>query len=1110
MKTKIYLIYLITIVAGIQLLPGACTDYHEEWIPVEDPTGTFTLSLELPRSKTVELATRNMTERQEHEINEMTLLLFTTAPGNTEQLHSTVSIKAAALKRDPSDNRLYTATVKLEPGTYSTCLALANSASELSAQSGLLAKGTSRSKIEEELLLSLAEDARWEASQANPRLFPMWGMIEGGSTGIVISNTPKNLSIKLFRMLASIDLIIEQEDKQGNPLPGFKLDKVHLCNFYRNGRIIPMSNSEHYDSTKLIDASLPSDARRLTYDEPLVYNGTLADVNSAPDIVIRREIYTFEQLPSDGEEESKAPFLIIEGEYDDTGYPSFYRIDFVERQHEDPADPEKAKDNFLPLIRNYTYNIVVKEILGPGYRSLEDAAICKPFNTVNEIFRFDDSDSESVQFDGKYFLSVSDGTIHYDKEESSRTLVVKTDSPLGWKIEGVTYSGGDGSTGWLSMDKKNGPRGENGEILLTADAYNATEPTPREAVFTVISGRMEHTVQVTQSHLQGISLEIVDEAGEPLTEIWFRSNPRTTPTLPERKFTVKWSAPIECKMGVLMMGDRIFPFETSGDNAIQEGRTLSSGEGMHTFTIKPTAFTEQETDPEGGNPFLLEGATVTFQIENEEETITKNIYIRHQCFSIVIDNPQVYSYMGHKNAITVYSNTSWILQEVETELQDLFLIPDKNTDFKEMEGTTGGYNTQTGDILEYKVQPAAYNDETKIYGLNRAGRKMVLTFCDTEGIAPDQIIDFIATTPDPNCYLVRSVSSVHIPLRKLFWAWERELDRELSPIVSGALSAEIIWQTASGLIQSAVLEGGSSNDYRDYTVGVTTGGISDGNALVAVRSGNEILWSFHIWVTDYDPQANAAPFVGPNGAIFMDHNLGSNGIYDPNNITPESLGLYYQWGRKDPFPGGKSIKEIDLTNAANQYNLYDAGNNPVSITYQGIDANTENNLGNSINNPTWFYTANSNSFPNEDWYTAKTEIIYQNDFLWDDKWGRKTVFDPCPAGWRVSAYMDMEYLYKYNTPVKYTFVNNYYPTFTLGEKSLVFPSGGHIDDGYYESADPSFIPNFYPYANIWDREPVIHGAIAEMFSNIIYADGMGTRKIGMSVRCVKDTYNWNP
>ncbi|MCD8043989.1 MAG: BACON domain-containing protein [Tannerellaceae bacterium] len=1119
MKTKKYILYaIITGMVAIQLLTVACTDSYGDWQPDENYTSPFTLSLELPRPKTAELTTRAMTEEQESQVKELTLLLFKTGAGNTEVLESTRTIPGEKLIPDGNNPRRYTTTATLDPGTYSSFVILANSETALSTPGAqaLLTPGTSRSDIEEGLLFSLDDATRWNAT-SSPQLIPMWGMIEGGSTGIQINNTPKTYSTKLFRMLASIDLIIEQEDEDGNPLPAFKPTNIYLCNFYRNGRMIPMHTTSHYDGSKLLDTSLPADARRLTYTDPLVYESDLADPDKLPDIVIRNEIYTFEQPPSDGAEESSAPFIILKGEYEDTGYDSFYRIDFVERQHEDPADPLKAEDNFLPLIRNYTYSIVVKEILGPGYRSFEDAATCKPFNTVNEVFRFDDSDSESVQFDGKYFLSVSDETIHYNRDESTQTFVVKTDSPLGWQIGNILYSGGDGSTGWLTMDKDEGVRGGNGEVSLTAAAYNSTTSTPREASFTVTSGRMEHTIKVIQSHLQGISLEIVDEAGEPLTEIWFRSNPRKTPPQADRKFTVRWSAPNGCKMGVMMLGDRIFPFDTS---EIKEGRTLIPGEEEYTFTITPRAFTEPETDPAEGNPFLQEGATITFQVDNGEETITKSIYIRHQCISIVIDNPEIYSYMGHEEKITIRSNTSWELKDVETELDGLFLVPATGADFKAMIGTPGGYNTNPGDVMTYSVQPASA--EGGIYGLGRAGRKMVLTFRDTEGFAPDETTDFIATTPDPNCYMVPSGQSVSIPLRKLFWVWEREVERDnpLDPLGNLNLDPVLIWQTPSGLIQPPTIRNNSS-DYRDATLEITAGTVNYGNAVVGVQIGNEILWSFHIWVTGYNPDTGGPVFAYPKNVVYMDRNLGSNGVYIREELpTPESAGLYYQWGRKDPFPGpiDFTTDNLDLHIHENQYPIYDGTNQRTYITYENIPAGTDKNLGNSINYPAWFFTCEGETSPMEDWYTTQTENKYQNDYLWNDTHKRKTVFDPCPAGWRVSSGSEMESFWPkeyYLQGHAYEYVEEYLPTFTLktGE-TFIFPAGGYIVDGQTDQVgkgDP-YNPNekekFVTSANIWDRETYIHNAAAEGFSLEILAYFASDRKHGFNVRCVKDLYDW--
>ncbi|MCD8079995.1 MAG: hypothetical protein LUF04_06165, partial [Bacteroides sp.] len=266
MKTKNRFTYLLlALVASSSLLPVACTDTYGEWTPEPNTAGNLILALNLPLPKTAELATRAFTEEQEREIEELTLLLFTEDQSNTERLESTLSIPGTALNRNPTNNRLYTPTATLQAGIYSTFIVLANSADALASQSALLAKGTARTQIEEGLLLSLDDGERWNATPPNPRPFPMWGIIEGGSTGIIITDTAPSYTVSMFRMLSSIDLIIEQEDEQGQPLPAIDLAQLYLCNFYRNGRMIPLSTPANYDGSKLLDTSLPPAANLLAY-----------------------------------------------------------------------------------------------------------------------------------------------------------------------------------------------------------------------------------------------------------------------------------------------------------------------------------------------------------------------------------------------------------------------------------------------------------------------------------------------------------------------------------------------------------------------------------------------------------------------------------------------------------------------------------------------------------------------------------------------------------------------------------------------------------------------------------------------------------------------------
>ncbi|MCD7937061.1 MAG: hypothetical protein LUG98_09405 [Tannerellaceae bacterium] len=1073
--------YLL-VVTGILIWAG-CTDDFERMVPpVVNHSAQGVFTLRLPKKNGVE--TRAMTEEQEYRITEITILAFENRDG-TEQLSFYNAVPVGDIVRDDSDVKKYTIAAPLTPGTYSSILLLANSESVLAANASLLVAGTPGASIQAALIREVADGTKWNADGANSHPIPMVGEVRGGDAGITIKPGQAPFSsVPMTSMLARIN-VTNKEAK-------FELEEIYLYNFRRDGLIIPGDRLP----------TLPPTERR--HSTPLQYGDG------------KNEIYVFEQDESDGEEESERPFMVIGGIYDGSGGTTWYRIDFVKWIVDDDS---KARNEDILLTRNHGYNFVINEIKAKGYDSREDAAQCLPVNTVTEILVFNDGDVENILFDGEYFLAISLESMEFDKNAQTQILNVKTDNPLKWKVEKL------GNPDWLSIDRTVPGPDDNGELEITVDEHTANEP--RTGAFKITAGRLEYTLPVVQSNIEGISLEITGLNGEEISEVLFRSHPYGNTTVLNQDFIVRWKGP-ECKINVGMIGNRKINLPA----LLTQGGKIPDGQYEYTFHVDvPAPFSDNDIDPLTGTPFLEEGAAVTFEVENGTEKIQRTIVIRHQCVNIVFDNLQELCYMGHEYRFAVRSNTNWRITEAETEVQGLFKTVG-GQDFSEVFNTTGGLDVYTGTTFTTRLEEAQPYFGNGNYAIGRAGRTLRLTFTDEDNIFPEVTKTFIGILPDANCYRVANGGgSINIPLRKLFWIWEKELGKPLNPVFSGGLglNAELIWESSIGLLNNIeLINPTSSTDYRDYMLTLRSSATSDlGNALIAIKNNNnETLWSFHIWVTNYFPdEGNGGTFIntaypGTTKPEFMDYNLGAtidyttgfnphNGVIPPD-VSPDINGLFYQHGRKDPFPGPAATlssgdHRIDGPNPDGIFATLYAGNGtPWVPTFEVV--NVAKNLENSIRNPTTYYNGQSEM---SDWYTNLDQRSDQYDYFWLDQEGRKGMYDPCPEGWSLPTYKprDMEGFENYHE-----FLSGLGSYVELESDNFYFPASGYYrsnptNNGRMETR------NYQTAAYLIFADPDgaagtgARGSLTDGSERLITNSSI-SRNASCPVRCKKDTYNW--
>ena len=158
--------------------------------------------------------------------------------------------------------------------------------------------------------------------------------------------------------------------------------------------------------------------------------------------------------------------------------------------------------------------------------------------------------------------------------------------------------------------------------------------------------------------------------------------------------------------------------------------------------------------------------------------------------------------------------------------------------------------------------------------------------------------------------------------------------------------------------------------------------LTNGNAVVSVKDiHNNVLWSWHLWCCrGYDPIASEV-VLRNNAGVLMDRNLGACSA-TPGDVL--ALGLLYQWGRKDPFLNGDSISYSPLTQSSAKSTIVWPNTVKSSISTGTVDYATAN--------PTTFiYGEEDNEY---DWH-----FLNRCDTLWNQS--RKTIYDPCPPGWKV-------------------------------------------------------------------------------------------------------------
>jgi hypothetical protein len=241
----------------------------------------------------------------------------------------------------------------------------------------------------------------------------------------------------------------------------------------------------------------------------------------------------------------------------------------------------------------------------------------------------------------------------------------------------------------------------------------------------------------------------------------------------------------------------------------------------------------------------------------------------------------------------------------------------------------------------------------------------------------------------PNSYVVAPGQTIEIPVGKAYamWMFDPRL-KDLDDDMQGMVTAKKVWEDTKGLVPATDIS--LSGTGTEAVISVTTGtAIPDGNMVVGLYIDDVIYWSWHVWITPYDPSLPASQATN-NGFTFMNRNLGAwNSV--PNQAQKGRMaGHFYQWGRKDPlFPINPFMGGAQAVVDANGNNIM------IGSRYGDVSGGASTNLVWSIRNPITIIKGNGAVV---DWWSTEGE---DGADRWNNPDGSKSVFDPCPEGWRV-------------------------------------------------------------------------------------------------------------
>ncbi len=284
---------------------------------------------------------------------------------------------------------------------------------------------------------------------------------------------------------------------------------------------------------------------------------------------------------------------------------------------------------------------------------------------------------------------------------------------------------------------------------------------------------------------------------------------------------------------------------------------------------------------------------------------------------------------------------------------------------------------------------------------------------------------------ESNCYIINpaviSKKRYAIPMTWMYQYWTAYASQTTAFTAGEELVAEVIWQDqgsrlirfcdefGTNLLDTPVFNIDPSAPESSYIYFKTDEEIF-GNVLIGIKrkadadKSDAYLWSWHLWITDYSPDdrktgwddgqyiyavkgGEVHRYQDYNSEVWattfkdkyiMDRNLGAMSA-DPDDGLARTGGLYYSYGRNNPYP--------------NHNNLFSCDGQ--SLSYKIQTESGPITIDKAINTPNVFRVCKEENWDMEERYMDRH---WKNP---KSKLAEKSIFDPCPEGWMVPPSCDI-------------------------------------------------------------------------------------------------------